>query len=129
MFGAGLLLTLAVGLVHVVETARFVRAWGQYKDAVRVLAMSEVSDPRLGDPRFVDAERLGERLNRLSWYSTTQYLSVLLAPGLVPKRLVVDPDAGYYWLSCAEAKADEARPSAIPRESRELIRVLSCRHR
>lgn len=120
---------LLVMLVHAVETARFVRAWGQYKDAVLALAMSETSDPALGDARFVDAERIGARLNRLSWYSTTHYLSVLLAPGWVPKHLVVDPDAGYYWLSCAEAKADEARPSTIPRESRELVRILSCRNR
>ncbi len=118
-----------VMLVHAVETARFVHAWGAYKEAVRTLAMGDASDPGLGDARFVNSERIGERLNRLSWYSTTQYLSVLLAPGWVPKRLVVDPDAGYYWLSCAEAKADEVKPSAIPRESRKLIRILSCKHR
>lgn len=118
-----------VSLVHFAETARFVAAWERYKQALRALGSSEISDPRLGDSRFASAERLGERLNRLSWYSTTHYLSILLAPDWLPKRLVVDPDAGYYWLSCAMATAGEARPSALPKESRRLVRVLSCKHR
>lgn len=124
-----MLALVLVTLVHAVETARFVVAWSGYEKAVRDLAMSETSDPRLGDPRFADAERLGQHLNQLSWYSTTHFLSILLAPDWLPKRLVVDPDAGYYWFDCAMAKADEVRPSAIPQESRRLVRVLSCRHR
>lgn len=115
-----------VTLVHAVETVKFVRGWGAYEQGMRELAMGALSDERLGDGRFVDAERLGRSLNRMSWYSTTHYLSVLLAPGYRPDRLVVDADAGYYWLSCAMARASEAGASAIPRESRRLVRVLAC---
>lgn len=125
----GLGLMASIMAVHAIETARFVRAWGQYEDGVRALASGEASDPQLGNDRFVNSERLGDRLNRLSWYSTTHYLSVLLAPGFSPRRLVVDPDAGYYWLSCGMAKASEARASAIAAGARELVRIHACLHR
>ena len=119
-----------VMLVHAVETAKFVTAWSGYQAAVRALAMGTESDPALGDPRFVSSARIDPGLNRLAWFSTTPYLSVLLAPDFAPRRLVVDASGGrYFWLSCATAAANEAAPRAIPAESRRLIRVYSCLHR
>jgi len=116
-------------LVHTVETAKFVAAWNEYTRAVRALAMSTRSDPALGHPRFVSAARLGEHLNRLSWFSTTPFLSVLLAPHHAPARLVVDPTANYFWLACATARENLAVERAVPVESRRLILAYTCLHR
>jgi hypothetical protein len=119
-----------VTLLNGVETAKFVTAWSGYKAAVRALAMGTVSDPALGDPRFVSSARIHPALDRLAWFSTTPYLSILLAPGFVPNRLVVDHQGGrYFWLSCATATANERADGVIPVESRSLIRVYSCLHR
>ena len=119
-----------VMLVNAVETAKFVTAWTGYKSAVRALAMGTASDPALGDPRFVSSARIPPALDRLAWFSTTPYLSILLAPGFAPDRLVVDHQGGrYFWLSCATATANEMAERAIPVESRRLIRVYSCLHR
>ena len=116
-------------LVHVVETAKFVRAWADYKVAVRALATGAEADPVLGDPQFVSAQRVGSGLNRLAWNSTTPYLSVLVAPDLKPGRLVVDPGAGYFWLSCGTAKASKMTSTAIPKEALRLVRTHACLHR
>jgi hypothetical protein len=116
-------------LVHTVETAKFVWAWTHYKAAIRVLATSALSDPSLGDASFVSSQRIEPSLNRLAWNSTTPFLSVLVAPGLAPTRLVVDPSAGYFWLSCETATRSEQSSSAIPPESRRLIRLHACLHR
>jgi hypothetical protein len=116
-------------LVHAVETAKFVGAWSDYKAAVRALAMGSAADPTLGDPRFVSSHRIDARLNRLSWFSTTPYLSALLAPGLVPAKLVIDPENPYFWLSCATATANAAADRAVPAETRRLVRTYSCLHR
>jgi hypothetical protein len=116
-------------LVHVVETTKFVRAWTDYKSAVRALATGTDADPALGDPLFVSSKRIGADLNQLAWNSTTPYLSVLVAPDLAPTRLVVDPDTGYFWLSCATATKSEQTSTAIPPQARELIRRYSCLHR
>jgi hypothetical protein len=116
-------------LVHAVETARFIRAWTDYKGAVVSLAMSATSDPALGDPRFVSSERINPALNRLAWSSTTHFLSVLVAPGLAPRRLVVDPNASYFWLACGTATANRDADRAVPLGSRELVRVYACIHR
>jgi hypothetical protein len=116
-------------LVHAVETTKFVRAWIDYKAAVRALATGSESDPVLGDQRFVSSARIGSDLNRLAWNSTTPYLSVLVAPQLTPTHLVVDPGTGYFWLSCETAKRSERTSTAIPLEARELIRKYSCLHR
>jgi hypothetical protein len=118
-----------VGLVHAVETAKYVSAWTEYKAAVRTLAMGSTSDPQLGDPAFVSADRIGKTLNLLSWFSTTPYLSVLVAARHQPTRLVVDPNGSYYWLSCETAAVSHQGDRAIPRESRRLVRVYSCLHR
>lgn len=118
-----------VTLVHAVETARFVRVWVDYRAAVRELAMGAASDADLGDARFVSSARIRPDLNRLSWFSTTQFLSVLVAPGFTPARLVVDPAATYFWLSCQTARANETAERAMPQESRRLIRVHACLHR
>src|SRR5581483_4251390 len=77
LVGGALFLVL---LVHTVETAKFVSAWTNYTAAMRSLAMSDASDPELGDPRFVSSERIPAKLKPLEWFSTTPYLSVLVAP-------------------------------------------------
>jgi hypothetical protein len=116
-------------LVHAVETAKFVEAWSAYKAAVRALATGTASDPQLGDPRFVSADRIGATLNRLSWNSTTLYLSVLLAPGFAASRLVIDPSGNYFWLTCRTATANEEAERAVPLQTRRLLRVHACQHR
>jgi hypothetical protein len=116
-------------LVHAVETAKFVGAWNEYKTAVRLLATGTASDPGLGNPLFVSSDRINSELNRLSWSSTAHFLSVLLAPGFAPARLVVDPRQGYFWLSCEMAMENERAYRAIPAESRRLVRLHACLHR
>jgi len=116
-----------VTLVHAVETAKFVVAWTHYKADIEALATGTASDPALGDARFVSPDRAGA--NRLSWNSTTPYLSVLLAPGFAPSRLVVNPRANYFWLSCAVATANRDAARAVPAASRALVRVYACLHR
>jgi hypothetical protein len=123
--GAFVLITL----IHVVETTKFVRTWVDYTARVRALATGTVSDPALGDSRFVSSARINSDLNRLSWFSTTPYLSILLAPKLAPARLVVDPTATYFWLSCETAVANERADRSVPRASRRLVRVYACLHR
>lgn len=118
-----------VMLIHSVETDKFVTAWVDYKAAVRSLATGTASDASLGDPRFVSSARLGPELNRTSWFSTTPFLSVLVAPKLVPTRLVVDPSANYFWLSCETATESAQSRRAAPVLSRDLIRSYSCLHR
>ena len=105
------------------------RAWTQYKAAVRALAIGTASDPVLGDAHFVSSDRIGADLNRLSWFSTTHFLSVLVAPGFAPARLVVDPQANYFSLSCATATANEEADRVVPVASRRLVRVYACLHR
>ncbi len=116
-------------LVQAVETSKFVGAWTAYNAALRALATGPASDPALGDPRFVSSRRIAPRLNRLAWNSTTPYLSVLVAPGLQPTRLVVDPDTNYFWLSCETATKSEYVSTAIPAESRSLVKRYACLHR
>jgi hypothetical protein len=123
--GAILLLTL----VNVVETARFVTAWTNYTAAVRKLAMGSASDPQLGDPRFVSLDRTPMALRPLSWSSTTPFLSIMVAPNYKPARLVIDPPADYFWLTCRFAHDVEVTARAIPLASRALIRAQACLHR
>jgi hypothetical protein len=78
---------------------------------------------------FVSSSRIGAELNRLAWNSTTPYLSVLVAPRFELTRLVVDPDAGYFWLSCKTARQSEATSTAIPAAARRLVRIHGCLHR
>jgi hypothetical protein len=115
-------------LVHVVETAKFVTAWAKYKSAVFTLATGVASDPALGDPHFVSSDRIGRDLNRLSWNSTTQFLSVMVAK-FAPARLVVDPSDNYFWLSCKTATANFNAARAVPAEARALVRIHACLHR
>jgi len=126
MISGAILLTM---LVYAVETTKFVWTWMDYKAAVRALATSTDSDPALGDPLFVSSRRIGSGLNRLAWDSTTPYLSVLVAPQLNPTRLVVDPDADYFWLSCKTATRSEQTSTAIPAAGRRLVRLHACLHR
>ena len=120
---------LLIMLVHAVETSKFVFAWLDYKNAVRALTTGTASDPQLGSPLFVSSRRIDAKLNRLAWNSTTPYLSVLVTPGLAPTRLVVDPDAGYFWLSCQTARQSEATSGALPASARQLVRIHACLHR
>jgi hypothetical protein len=126
VIAGALLLTI---LVHTVETSKFVLAWRNYSDAVRALATGTASDPQLGSPLFVSSRRIGVELNRVAWNSTTPYLSVLVAPRLAPTRLVVDPDAGYFWLSCQTARQSETSSTALPAATRRLVRIYACLHR
>ena len=120
---------MLVTLVHAVETAKFTAGWSNYLTGVRNLAMSSVSDPQLGSSRFVSASRLGEERNQFAWGSTTHFLSVLVAPGMKPERLVVDPDTNYFWLSCPTATASMVARRRVPGESRQFVRTHACLHR
>jgi hypothetical protein len=115
-------------LVHVIETGKFIAAWTDYRTAVADLATGDQSDPALGNPRFVSSERIGSDLNRLSWFSTTPYLSVIVA-SFSPNRLVIDPAGNYFWLSCPTATANEEATRAVSASARSLVRVYSCLHR
>ncbi len=115
-------------LVHVIETAKFVAAWRHYRAAVTALAAGDESDPALGNPHFVSSERIAPNLNRLSWFSTTPYLSVIVA-NFMPNRLVIDPTGNYFWLSCGTATANAEAARAVPAEGRDLVRIYSCLHR
>jgi len=115
-------------VVHVIETGKFVAAWADYRTEVAALAESDQSDPALGNPRFVSSERISASLNRLSWFSTTPYLSVIVE-NFLPRRLAIDPVGNYFWLSCATATANESATRAVPAEARRLVRIYSCLHR
>jgi hypothetical protein len=119
---------LVVTLIHAIETAKFVASWIDYRDAIAVQAMSSKSDPALGDPRFVSAERISSALAPLSWFSTIPYLSIILS-NFRPKRLVIDPAGNYFWLSCGTATRNKEAELAVPVQTRELVRVYSCLHR
>jgi hypothetical protein len=119
---------LVVTLIHAIETAKFVASWIDYRDAIAVQAMSSKSDPALGDPRFVSAERISSALAPLSWFSTIPYLSIILS-NFEPKRLVIDPAGNYFWLSCGTATRNKEAELAVPVQTRELVRVYSCLHR
>jgi hypothetical protein len=119
---------IAVTLIHVVETAKFVTAWSRYREAIATLAMSQDSDPALGDPRFVSSKRGPPDLTPLEWFSTIPYLSVILA-NFRPNRLVIDPAGNYFWLSCATATHSMERQLVVPFYTRELVRTYSCRNR
>jgi len=118
-----------VMLVHAVETEKFLAAWTEYKAAVATLANGTASDPALGDPHFVSSARIDRDLNRLSWFSTTPYLSVILAK-FSPTRLVMDPRAAnYFWLSCETATANLNADRAVPAGVRRLVQIHACLHR
>jgi hypothetical protein len=117
-----------VGLIHAVETKKFVRGWTDYRNAIAVLATGQEADPSLGDPHFVSSARVSPGLNSLSWFSTIPYLSVILA-NFAPNRLVIDPAGNYFWLSCATATQNKDTIRAVPVKARELIRIYSCLHR
>ena len=119
---------VAVTLIHLVEAGKFVASWVDYRNAVAMLAMSRESDVRLGDPRFVSAERIRPELAALSWFSTVPYLSIILS-NFSPNRLVIDPAGNYFWLSCGTATKSKDAELAVPAQARELVRVYSCLHR
>lgn len=124
ILGAFILITL----VHAVQTAKFLSDWTAYKSAVRTLATGNASDPALGDPRFVSAQRIAPDLKQLTWFSTVEYLSILVSD-FKPNRLVIDPRGNYFWLSCTTATANAKATRAVPVAARELVRIYSCQHR
>jgi hypothetical protein len=117
-----------VTAIHVVQTAKFVTNWTAYKGAVRALALGSASDPALGDPRFVSSQRISPELNRLSWFSTVEYLSIIVAD-FKPARIVVDPAGNYFWLSCETATENAKAVRSVPLPARDLVRIYSCLHR
>jgi hypothetical protein len=114
--------------IHVVQTAKFVTDWAAYKAAVRALALGSASDPALGDPRFVSSQRISPELNQLSWFSTVEYLSIILSD-FKPVRIVVDPAGNYFWLSCGTATENAKATRSVPMPARDLVRIYSCLHR
>jgi hypothetical protein len=114
--------------IHVVQTAKFVTDWTAYKAAVRALALGSASDPALGDPRFVSSQRISPELNQLSWFSTVEYLSIILSD-FKPVRIVVDPAGNYFWLSCRTATENAKATRSVPMPARDLVRIYSCLHR
>jgi len=48
---------------------------------------------------------------------------------LAPARLVVDPTANYFWLSCKTASANEAADRVVVAQARGLVRTHACLHR
>lgn len=119
---------ILVTAVHIGQTAYFVTDWTLYKAAVRRLATGVASDPALGDPRFVSSQRIAPELNQLGWFSTIEYLSIVVSD-FTPARLVVDPAGNYFWLSCETATENAKAVRSVPASARELIRIYSCLHR
>jgi hypothetical protein len=117
-----------VTAIHVVQTAKFVADWTAYKIAIRALALGSASDPALGDPRFVSSQRISPELNQLSWFSTVEYLSIIVSD-FKPERIVVDPAGNYFWLSCQTATENAKAARSVPVPARDLIRIYSCLHR
>jgi hypothetical protein len=114
--------------IHVVQTAKFVTDWTSYKTAMRALALGSGSDPALGDARFVSSQRISPVLNQLGWFSTVEYLSILVSD-FKPERIVVDPAGNYFWLSCKTATENAKAKRSVPVPARDLIRIYSCLHR
>lgn len=123
--GAALILTT---VIHAVETARFVTAWSAYTAEIRHLVSDPPDAARDAGP-FVSSARISPALQPLAWSSTTPFLSVLVAPDLSPSRLVVDPAAGYFWLTCSQSRQNEAVGQTVPKHALALIRDYSCRYR
>ena len=117
-----------VTAIHMVQTAKFVMDWTAYKTATRALALGSASDPALGDPRFVSSQRISPELNRLSWFSTVEYLSVVVSD-FRPARILVDPAGNYFWLSCETATENAKAKRSVPMPARDLISIYSCLHR
>jgi hypothetical protein len=114
--------------IHVAQTAKFVTNWAAYKAAVRALALGNASDPALGDPRFVSSQRISPELNQLGWFSTVEYLSIIVSD-FKPVRIVVDPTGNYFWLSCGTATENAKAARSVPMPARDLVRIHSCLHR
>ncbi|MEH2470600.1 hypothetical protein V1281_000158 [Nitrobacteraceae bacterium AZCC 2161] len=66
-------------VVHVIETGKFVAAWADYRTAVAALAMSDQSDPVLGNPRSSTW-----RLHSSIVFSGTMFIEMVMrAPAIV----------------------------------------------
>lgn len=114
--------------VHVVETAKFVRVWSDYKTALAALATAKDAGPESPAARFASSALISDGLNRVAWSSTTHFLSILVAPRLIPARLVISPNPAYWWLSCQTATDSQRHSTAIPQASRAFIRAYACSH-
>lgn len=119
-----LLLTITV---HAVETARFAAGWTEYLTIFRGM----VSKAETQDSKYVEIDPDNPKFHDMAWFSTLPYLSVLVAPGLKPRRLVIDPRSDYFWVSCGKLTASVRKGSGlgIPAQSRQMIRDYNCRSR
>ncbi|WP_424627812.1 hypothetical protein [Bradyrhizobium sp. SYSU BS000235] len=125
---AGASIFAVVFAINIVQTSKFIAGWSAYRNAIAALAMSDEADASLGSAEFVSSRRLSPSLERLAWFSTIPYLSIILAD-FSPKRLVIDPKGNYFWLSCETATRNKDAKLAVPEQTRELVRVYSCLHR
>jgi hypothetical protein len=117
-------------VLHAGETVRFAGAWETYLTRVERIATGEdIVTDYAGDPSFASSARIADGRDNVAWNSTTPYLSVLLAPQFLPRRLVVDPTTGYWWMDCATARASRDRELGLPRRARALIAAYACKHR
>ena len=106
---------LLVMLVHAVETAKFVTAWTRLQGRGAALAMGTASDPSLGDPRFVSSARIGAGPEpAVLVFDDSSFCPCWWRRSSRPARLVVDPDANYFWLSCETATANEKAERVVP---------------
>lgn len=120
---------LLVTLVHAAATVTFAMAWRGYIEEVRRVSDGVDIDPVLGDPDFVSAARIPARFTKLSWNSTTPFLSIMVSDGYAPRHLLVDPSAGYFWFDCATATANAMATRNIPRATRDMVQRYACLHR
>jgi len=127
--GAGALaaLLLLTITIHAVETARFAAGWTEYLAIFR----SMVSKAETSERKYVEIDPENPNFHDMPWFSTLPYLSVLVAPGFKPLRLVIDPKSDYFWVSCAKLTASVRKGSdlGIPVQSRQMIRDYNCRNR
>jgi len=119
-----LLLTIAI---HAVETARFAAGWTEYLAIFRGM----VSKAETPERKYVEIDPDNPKFHDMPWFSTLPYLSVLVAPGFKPHRLVIDPKSDYFWVSCANLTASVRKGNglSIPAQSRQMIRDYNCRNR
>ncbi|MFL1461258.1 hypothetical protein ACI6QG_03580 [Roseococcus sp. DSY-14] len=110
---------LLVTLVHAGEAARFTAGWLGHAAAVRALAATPGAGPIAGTV-------LPAASAPFAWHSTLPFLSVMLAPGLAPARLVVDPASDYFWFGCAQARRNAASGRALPGATRAAVARHAC---
>ena len=119
---------LCATCINLVETGKFLNAWGNYKQGLTAIASGVQADPILGDPRFVSSRRLPADVNKLAWFSTTPFLGIILSD-FHPRRLPIDPSGNYFWLACSTATQNAEAQLAVAADARDLVKIYSCLHR